>query len=294
MPDSSSQTTATASAAKKFSFNLVYLPPDCLVDLTDGSSATPTRAVVANCSPRGVNPMGAWSATTKYIANDLVTSLGSTWRAKQDNTNKSPSLNPAMWEKFAARGDNGAPGPAGASGPQGPTGDPGPRGLAGNAGPQGPIGAPGPVGPAGPAGDQGPAGPQGPASIAAIKNIGGGYVNITGQTNFVFAGRAATVSITGQNQAVAGFANVTVYNIVGHGSINATFCSQTPPDTGPMVQLNGADTISTSVSGTVPLFVSARGALSPGNYKIGFCISNNTDSTITSDHAVSGLLFVTN
>jgi hypothetical protein len=122
------QFNATSNAAKTFSFNLVYLPAGCIVELTDAASAgTPTQAVIADCGPHGVNPMGAWSAATNYATDDLVTSLGSSWRAMKDNVNKSPSANPASWEKFAAKGDTGATGQAGASGPQGPAGAAGPR-----------------------------------------------------------------------------------------------------------------------------------------------------------------------
>ncbi|HVZ53239.1 MAG TPA: hypothetical protein VG986_14840 [Pseudolabrys sp.] len=164
-----SKFSAAASAAGSFSFNVVYLPPDCTVDLTLNGAATPAaHAVVANCGPRGVNPLGAWSATTDYLTDDLVTWLGSSWRATRKNINKTPSAYPAFWEKFAAKGDDGAPGatgpqgPAGDAGPQGPTGAVGPKGDAGPAGAAGPKGATGAIGPQGPAGAQGLAGPAGP------------------------------------------------------------------------------------------------------------------------------------
>src|SRR5687768_11012493 len=143
------QFNVTSNAAKAFAFNLVYLPPDCIVELTDvASAAKPTFAVVANCAPRGINPMGAWSAATKYRTGDLVTSLGSTWRAKKDNQHRSPSGYPAVWEEFAAKGDTGAAGSPGATGPRGPRGA---AGLQGDTGPVGPQGPQGPQGPAGPA-----------------------------------------------------------------------------------------------------------------------------------------------
>jgi len=51
-------------------------------------------------------PRGEWTAGVQYFTDDLVTSRGSTWRAKRDNINKVPgSTKPssnADWEQFAA------------------------------------------------------------------------------------------------------------------------------------------------------------------------------------------------
>src|SRR5690349_4148212 len=156
------QFTATSNAAKTFNFNVLYHPDDCFVELTEAGSSKPVRAVVANCGTRGVNPRGAWNATTKYLADDIVTSLGSSWRAKKDNLNRSPTSYPAFWEQFAAKGDQGAAGPSGAAGSPGATGATGPQGATGPAGSQGP---------AGPAGAQGP---QGPTGIVATYSLTGG------------------------------------------------------------------------------------------------------------------------
>lgn len=136
-----------------FAFKLTYLPPSCIVNLQAVGSATVTKAVVSLCGPKGVNPRGAWSAATAYIANDVVTDQGSSWRAKAANTGKSPALNLALWEKFASKGDVGPAGPTGSAGPSGPTG------AAGPAGPAGPKGATGAQGIPGPQGIQGPPGP---------------------------------------------------------------------------------------------------------------------------------------
>ena len=124
----------------KFSFSLNYLPPDCIIELrADGGSGGSTSGVVANCGPRGLNPKGAWNAAKAYVANDVVTNGGSSFRAKKNNVNRPPSTSPNQWEVLAKKGDQGiqgATGPAGDSGPAGPTG------------PAGPIGATGPAGPA--------------------------------------------------------------------------------------------------------------------------------------------------
>src|SRR5690242_6451130 len=51
---------AMSSATKVFTFNLVYHPDDCVIELMEAGLVAPVRAVVANCGPRGVNPKGAW------------------------------------------------------------------------------------------------------------------------------------------------------------------------------------------------------------------------------------------
>jgi len=131
-----SRFTVTSAANKVFSFALTnYLPSDCIVDLKAGTSTG--SGVVANCGARGLAPRGAWVVSATYLANDLVTYQGSSWRAKHTSTNKPPATNIAYWEKFASKGATGAqgltgvPGPTGAQGPQGPTGPQGPQGPAG-------------------------------------------------------------------------------------------------------------------------------------------------------------------
>src|SRR4051812_43603298 len=46
--------SAPINSARTFSFSLLYLPPDCIVDLTlVGAVAPLKRALVANCGPQG-------------------------------------------------------------------------------------------------------------------------------------------------------------------------------------------------------------------------------------------------
>jgi hypothetical protein len=180
-------------STRQFAYDVVYHPGVCVVNLQlIGATAPKVKAVVAMCGPRGLRPRGAWSATNKYYENDLVTRVGSSWRAKRlatglVNLNKNPQLvaNSLYWEKFAARG---ARGPAGAAGPQGLQGPAGPAGAAGSdgaVGPQGPAGADGGIGPQGPAGadgvdgaggPQGPAGATGPAGANGVSN----YLQVVG------------------------------------------------------------------------------------------------------------------
>jgi hypothetical protein len=78
----------------------------------------PSSAAFWELLARGFNPRGPWIGARRYQPNDLVTSNGSTWRARRTNRNKAPVAGP-NWERFAAQG---AAGPAGATGPQGPAG----------------------------------------------------------------------------------------------------------------------------------------------------------------------------
>jgi hypothetical protein len=70
------------------------------------AKAQPAVGAAGEVAPMAVTPQGEWSPTTKYFVDDLVTSRGSTWRAKQTNKNKVPgSTQPsteAYWEEFAA------------------------------------------------------------------------------------------------------------------------------------------------------------------------------------------------
>jgi hypothetical protein len=148
--------------AGAFSFNISYLPSDCIAELTlVGAVAPAALAVIADCGPGGVKPMGNWNSGRTYVENDLVVSDGSSWRAKKNvvaNLNKLPTTNPTFWEKFASKGATGLTGPIGAAGPAGANGAPGAAGPTGATGSQGPAGDMGPQGIAGPDGPQGPKG----------------------------------------------------------------------------------------------------------------------------------------
>ena len=91
-----------------FAFGIVYHPGDCIVGIQRLISPTAlgatTAALVADCGPAGLSPRGAWNPTTAYVANDLVTYLGSTWRARRGNANTLP-VSGAIWEQFAAAGE---------------------------------------------------------------------------------------------------------------------------------------------------------------------------------------------
>ena len=97
--------TPIASGSGAFSFNLVYIPRDCIATLeairTDGGVREALDVVIANCGPAGINPRGEWSSTRTYVENDVVTGGGNAWRAKANaevNKGKKPINNPDFWE----------------------------------------------------------------------------------------------------------------------------------------------------------------------------------------------------
>jgi hypothetical protein len=109
------QTSSTfnvkSGADGAFGFSIVYHPGDCVVGvqklISPTSLGAATSALVANCGPAGVTPRGAWAQSGDYVRNDLVTYLGSTWRARRGSSNKLP-VSGADWEQFAAAGEDGA------------------------------------------------------------------------------------------------------------------------------------------------------------------------------------------
>ena len=135
----------TSSASKAFAFSVPgYRPSDCVVEIKAGASIA--SAVVADCPATGLSQRGAWAAGVAYLTNDLVTFLGSSWRAKANSTGKRPDTNVAAWEKFTSKGDTGAAGPKGLTGATGATGPAGPKGSTGATGAKGATGAAGAAG----------------------------------------------------------------------------------------------------------------------------------------------------
>ena len=63
-------------------------------------------AWVAQGSPAGIQPKGAWSIATTYVSNDVVTWLGKLWRSLDPtNLGNQPDLTPAKWELMLSNGD---------------------------------------------------------------------------------------------------------------------------------------------------------------------------------------------
>jgi len=109
----------------------------------NGQTSHEPRFEIILKAPKGVNWTGAWNAATNYATGDAVSYNGSSWIAKQANTNVTP-VEGADWTIIAQKGDTGASGTTGATGSQGPVGATGATGLQGPAGPTGATGATGP------------------------------------------------------------------------------------------------------------------------------------------------------
>jgi len=115
----------TSKSDKTFSFGVVYLPKDCIVNiqkaLPSDQVAGSTEAVVANCSPAAISPRGDWNKKGVYQTLDLVAHDGASWLAQHDNTDREPGKN-GDWQLFAAKGDAGDNGSSGQAGTAGSAG----------------------------------------------------------------------------------------------------------------------------------------------------------------------------
>jgi hypothetical protein len=279
------QFAATSSATRTFSFDLVYLPPDCIVELkVDKKPAV--KAVVADCGPRGVNATGAWNATVTYVENDLATSLGSTWRAKQKSRNKVPSRYPAYWEQFAAKGDPGAAGPSGPRGLTGPKGNAGPRGETGSRGARGEKGEPG---------------AQGPSGVVSIMPLNSGYgLTVAAGAWSLVGTRFPKITLeAGERMTVTAFVSVHVNS--GYEYVRFDACYQ--PVAGGAISNFTPETLEPSgIRATGPstnyvdtnlhlVTISATVAGAPGDYNVGLCVYPPTQ-TVSAD-LVNGVIMVT-
>lgn len=84
------------------------------IDLLDPPERLALFDAEGNSLSTTLRARGAWSATSSYIANDVATFGGQTYRAKSSIAanigNLNPSLDEATWELLAAKGANGADG----------------------------------------------------------------------------------------------------------------------------------------------------------------------------------------
>lgn len=163
--------------------------------------------------PQGIFFEGAYSTTTTYNLQDVVTFNGSAFICLANGVlNLEPDLNPAEWavlcvggESLGGSGSSGAAGATGATGATGPEGPQGPQGETGAMGPQGPIGETGPEGPAGPQGETGATGAQGPIGLTGATGATGatGPAGVIGSPQTTVNGSTsgtAVFSQTAQNE----------------------------------------------------------------------------------------------
>lgn len=273
--------TVNSNASKAFAFSLAgYRPSDCIVELSAGTSRT--TAVVSHCGASGLSLRGAWAPGTSYLTNDVVTFLGSSWRAKAASAGKRPDTNAAAWERFAAKGARGATGPQGATGATGPTG---------------PAGAQGDTGATGAAGSPGATGPQGRNNIVdaqEIRNCGVG--TIPPDTIKYIAGASITTHADLQQSVVAS-ATIPIKSASGAES-PTVYYSLDLSRPGILHSLGETSTATVSTAWSV---LSATGETyprpSPGedstlNHTVNFIITNPSTTTSLDVGCLSGWVMV--
>lgn len=287
---------------KVFTFSLVYHPGDCIVALQrvfgNSSLGTATNALVGNCGPRALSPRGAWNASANYLINDLVTSLGSSWRAKRDNTNRPPATNLADWEKFVSKGDTGATGPAGATGATGASGPQGPAGPAGTPGQQGPPGLQGTQGQRGPAGADGRDGAdgaqglQGPSGVVQTVSLLGAQDMLDGPHAFAFVGPVSSITLTASQRFTAS-ATVPAWTYGGQAITTISLCYRRTG--GGIEPFGGPSSGMLMVVSTTMVTLAASATVQPGagTYQVGMCMANDTNVDVFFD-MLNGWILVTN
>jgi hypothetical protein len=119
------------------------------------TGATGQQGIQGIQGEKGLNWKGLWSASTGYMTDNAVSYNGSSWIAKQANTNVAP-VEGATWTLVAQKGDTG---------PQGL------QGIQGIQGQQGPVGNTGSQGPQGNQGLQGVQGIQGVQGVQGLKGL---------------------------------------------------------------------------------------------------------------------------
>ena len=137
---------------------------------TDGTSGTSGSS---GSSGTGFSYKGAWSSSTTYNQNDVVNYGGQSYVALSINTNKQPSIFPAIWEVFSAAGSNGTSGTSGSSGTDGSSGTSGSNGTDGSSGTSGSNGTDGSSGTSGTSGSNGTDGSSGTSGTSGSNGTDG-------------------------------------------------------------------------------------------------------------------------
>jgi collagen triple helix repeat protein len=199
-----------------------------------------------------------------------------------------------------AQGPAGPKGATGAQGPAGPTGPAGPKGATGATGPQGPAGAQGATGATGTQGPAGPAGPQGPSGVLSMTQYSpDGATPVTGDS-FAFLGSPPEEAFADGGTAAEVTASVDEASADGNEIDEAI---------GICYELADGSTV-INVSYVIPQFAAAAqsyfaqsvsgdvGDLSPGDYYVGLCASDQNDVlngaatvTITMAETASGVTY---
>ena len=72
------------------------------ISIKTGSGKTPPNTEYWSQFADGIQYEGAWSSTSNYQKNDVVTYGGSVFIAKQDTTNHNPVTSPSYWDEFVS------------------------------------------------------------------------------------------------------------------------------------------------------------------------------------------------
>jgi hypothetical protein len=240
---------------------------------------------------KGLNWKGPWVATTTYVSDDAVSYNGSSWVAKQTNTNV-PPVEGAIWTILAKKGDPGPQGVAGIQGPQGIAGIPGPPGV------DGPQGAPGIQGPVGPVGPPGPAGSVRMVSVNGPIALDSYPSYAPPPPGWYFRGPVTTLTLASDDRL---FVTETAQMRLS-GYFFYSLCYQWTAG-GPVVSM-----LNTAMTGggvdAYPVFASytAHGSVMPGagTWNIGFCVYSDGQTFVgTGDGpsdfhpSLSGLVVIT-
>ena len=132
---------------------------------TDGSSGT------SGSSGSGFTYNGIWDSGTTYNVNDVVSYGGQSYLALSSNTNKQPSVWPAIWQVFSAAGTSGSSGTSGSNGTDGSSGSSGSNGSSGSSGSSGSNGSSGTSGATGASGSSGTSGTNGSSGTSGLSNV---------------------------------------------------------------------------------------------------------------------------
>jgi hypothetical protein len=116
---------ARANGRGDFTFSLLYVVEDCIVDLSTRFGLG--RALVGNCGPKGavgavgptgpdgppgplggVSHQGEWDSYADYQQNDIVFWRGSTWIATDEEDLGEPGTSESGWILFAEGGEDGS------------------------------------------------------------------------------------------------------------------------------------------------------------------------------------------
>ena len=89
-----------------FQFGVLYHPGDCIIDVqrlvSPAKLGPAAQALVFGCAPRALTQRGAWEAGTEYLAEDVVSANGTSWRASRTNIGSKPVAGSLDWARFAA------------------------------------------------------------------------------------------------------------------------------------------------------------------------------------------------